>query len=160
MSMLPLLLDCWTTACDAIVQLNCIEIQRQHKRISEDSVENVYEINEEYDVEVSRKVSKCTTVSDDSIDVGKKTKRHVSFTANAVFLVPNRNELFSETLKEKLWYNSSNIGEFRKSAMEEVEYCMKHTGIVEIRRAFRCLYQPPLVYQAIYSDSIMFPSDI
>lgn len=149
--MLPLILECWTAACAAIVHLNCVEASTLHQRLLDEYFqEDGDDKQSRYSDPIRRDSSQ-----EQPIQGPQKLKKRVSFTENTVFIVPNRDDLFKETAKEIIWYNAENIAEFKKSTLEEVEYCMTRTGIHEIRRAFRCLYQPAAVYNATYANDVL-----
>lgn len=70
------------------------------------------------------------------------SKRKVSFAPNELFLVPTRKELLAETQRDILWYDDTNIAGFKRSATDEVKGFMKQTGIYDVRKVFKFLYQP------------------
>lgn len=75
------------------------------------------------------------------IDADKSGKK-VTFQGNKVYLIPTRAELFREGSKDDMWYNSSNIEQFKSSTSLEVSHYMSRSGIRDIGKAFTYLYQP------------------
>lgn len=152
--MLPLILECWAAAYAAL-GLTCLGIRTLHRKLIGEASETMIlaEVSPHYSDPIQRN-SSTSQVEDSSTQstLSQGSSRRVCFAENSVFTVPNRDDLFQDTSKDTMWYNGENIADFRRSALEEVEFCMDRTGIHEIRRAFRCLYQPAAIYDSIYSD--------
>ena len=62
-------------------------------------------------------------------------KKRVTFKENIIYLIPTRAEIFGTTPKTSLWYNSNDIVEFEKAAVNEGKLFMASNALNDFRTA-------------------------